>query len=69
MLCRRPKEVLETHLREVKFITQNFDNVPAHTSFYHQISIFLAQLHITFILKQWNKNGLCYNNNKFSGTL
>lgn len=55
MLCRRPKEVLETHLREVKFITQNFDNVPAHTSFYHQISIFLAQFHITFILKQWNK--------------
>lgn len=55
MLCRRLKEVLETHLREVKFITQNFDNVPAHTSLYHQISIFLAQLHITFILKQWNK--------------
>lgn len=55
MLCRRPKEVLETHLREVKFITQNFGNVPAHTSFYHQIPIFLAQLHITFILKQWNK--------------
>lgn len=52
MLCRRLKEVLETYLREVKFITQNFDNVPAHTSLYHQISIFLAQLHITFILKQ-----------------
>lgn len=69
MLCRRLKEVLETHLREVKFITQNFDNVPAHTTLYHQISIFLAQLHITFILKPWNKNVLCYNNNKFSGTL
>lgn len=57
MLCKRLKGVLKTYmyLREVEFITQNFDNVPAHTSFYNQISIFLAQLHITFILNQWNK--------------
>lgn len=57
MLCKRLKGVLKTYmyLREVEFITQNFDNVPAHTSLYNQISIFLAQLHITFILNQWNK--------------
>lgn len=57
MLRKRLKGVLKTYmyLREVEFITQNFDNVPAHTSFYNQISIFLAQLHITFILNQWNQ--------------